>query len=160
MLCRRQKLRCRCVNVIYWFGILAHWSAMLLMIIYAICPAFLLALLSGDIAFLSCWRHRSSVTKLSNSLSGLLDILCGEVRLRCFCYVQWQSGPRFNIKTTSYQYRKSYCGDKTILLPSYLHNGISYTGKMSSLYWIGAQLMIGQCDQWMIGRWNRVRCKL
>ena len=48
------------------------------------------------------------------------------------------SGPWFNIKMTSYQYRKSHCGDKTILWPSYLHNGISYTGKMSSLYWIGA----------------------
>ena len=40
---------------------------------------------------------------------------------------------------TSYQYRKSHCGDKTILRPSYLHNGISYTGKTTSLYWIGAQ---------------------
>ena len=46
--------------------------------------------------------------------------------------------PRFNIKMTSYQYRKSHCGDKTILRPSYLHNGISYTGKTTSLYWIGA----------------------
>ena len=45
-------------------------------------------------------------------------------------------GPRFNIKMLSYQYRKSHCGDKTILRPSYLHNGISYTGKMISLYWI------------------------
>ena len=35
-----------------------------------------------------------------------------------------RSGPRFNIKT--------------ILRPSYLHNGISYTDK-TSLYWIGAQ---------------------
>ena len=33
---------------------------------------------------------------------------------------------------------KSHCGDKTILRPSYLHNGISYTGKMTSLYWIAA----------------------
>ena len=47
-------------------------------------------------------------------------------------------GPRFNIKMTSYQYRKSHCGDKTIWRPFYLHNGISYTGKMTSLYWIGA----------------------
>ena len=38
-------------------------------------------------------------------------------------------GPWFNIKMLSYQYRKSHCGDKTILRPSYLHNGISYTGK-------------------------------
>ena len=34
---------------------------------------------------------------------------------------------------------KSHCRDETILRPSYLHNGISYTGKMASLYWIGAQ---------------------
>ena len=46
------------------------------------------------------------------------------------------TGPWFNIKMTSYQYRKSHCGDKTILRPSYLHNGISYTGKTTSLYWI------------------------
>ena len=48
-------------------------------------------------------------------------------------------GPQFKIKMTSYQYRKSQCGDKTILRPSYLHNGISYTGKTTPLYWIGAQ---------------------
>ena len=42
------------------------------------------------------------------------------------------SGPRFNIKMSSYQYKKSHCGDKTVVRSSYLHNGISYTGKMSS----------------------------
>ena len=46
--------------------------------------------------------------------------------------------PWFNIKM-SYQSRKSHCGDKTILRPSYLHNGLSYTGKTTSLYWIGPQ---------------------
>ena len=51
------------------------------------------------------------------------------------------SGPRFNIKMLSYQYRKSHCGDKTVVRSSYLHNGISYTSKMSSLYWIGTQYM-------------------
>ena len=40
---------------------------------------------------------------------------------------------------TSYQYRKSHYGDKMILRPSYLHNGISYSGKVTSLYWITAQ---------------------
>ena len=49
-----------------------------------------------------------------------------------------EAGPWFNIKTSSYQYRKSHCGDKTILRPSYLHNRISYTGKITSLYWIRA----------------------
>ena len=37
---------------------------------------------------------------------------------------------------SSYQYRKYHCGDKTVLWWSYLHNGISYTGKTASLYWI------------------------
>ena len=41
----------------------------------------------------------------------------------------------FNIKMSSYQYRKSHCGDKTVIRSSYLHNGISFTGKMPSLYW-------------------------
>ena len=37
---------------------------------------------------------------------------------------------------SSYQYRKSHCGDKTVVRLSYLHNGISYTDKITSLYWI------------------------
>ena len=52
---------------------------------------------------------------------------------------------------SSYQYRKSHCGDKTILRPSYLHNGISYTGKTISSYWIGAQMLDGftlSCHIW------------
>ena len=46
-------------------------------------------------------------------------------------------GSWFNIKMSSYQYRKSHRGDKTVVRSSYLHNGISYTGKMISFYWIG-----------------------
>ena len=49
------------------------------------------------------------------------------------------TGGWFNVKMTSYQHRKSHCGDKTILRPSNLHNGISYTGKTKSLYWIRPQ---------------------
>ena len=50
---------------------------------------------------------------------------------------QWAGG-RINIKISSYQYRKSYCGDKTILRPSYLHNGISFTDNMTYFNWIRA----------------------
>ena len=61
------------------------------------------------------------------------------------CNIIWMTavhpGPWFNIKMSSYQYRKSHCGDKTVVRSSYLHNGISYTSKMSSLYWIGAQFV-------------------
>ena len=46
---------------------------------------------------------------------------------------------------SSYQYGKSHCGDKTVVRSSYLDNGISYTGKMSSLYWI-SPLMSSQCS--------------
>ena len=47
----------------------------------------------------------------------------------------WPGG-WFNIKITPHRHRKSHCGDKMILQPSYLHNGISYTGKTTYLYWI------------------------
>ena len=48
-------------------------------------------------------------------------------------------GPRFNKKMSYYQYWKSHCGDKTVVRSSYLHNGISYTGKIMSLYQIRAR---------------------
>ena len=38
-------------------------------------------------------------------------------------------GGWFNIPMLSYQCRNSYCGDKMILQPSYLHNGILYIDK-------------------------------
>ena len=50
-----------------------------------------------------------------------------------------RTGPWFNIKMSSCQYKNSHCGDKMILRPSCLHNGISYTGKMTSFYWISPQ---------------------
>ena len=50
--------------------------------------------------------------------------------------VQSMIWARFDIKMPSYQYRISHCGDKRIIRLSYLHNGISYTGKMTSLYWM------------------------
>ena len=38
--------------------------------------------------------------------------------------------------------KEIHCRDKTILRPSYLHSGIAYTGKMSSLHWIKALLVL------------------
>ena len=63
------------------------------------------------------------------------------VCLSCIC---WCPGPRFNMNMLSYQYRKSHCGDKTVVRSFYLHNGISYTGKMSFLYWTGAVVPLAQ----------------
>ena len=48
------------------------------------------------------------------------------------------SGLLSPINMSSYQYRKSHYGDKTVVRSSYLRNGISYTGKTTSLYWIRA----------------------
>ena len=71
------------------------------------------------------WNYRKTKTKLRETSS-----------VKWTTIFVWMAGPWFNIKMSSYQYRKSHCGDKTILRPSYLHNGISYTGKTTSLYWI------------------------
>ena len=60
-------------------------------------------------------------------------------KLYCNNSITGHQGP------ASYQYRKSHCGDKTIVRSSYLHNGISYTGKTISLYWIRPQIMIHFC---------------
>ena len=49
------------------------------------------------------------------------------------------------IKMSSYQYRKSLCGDK-VVRSSYLHIVISFTGKMSSLYWIRALVKKARMD--------------
>ena len=57
-------------------------------------------------------------------------------------YAGWRTGAWFNKNMSSYQYRKSHCGDKTVVRSSYLYNGISYTGKMTSFYWIRAQLFL------------------
>ena len=67
------------------------------------------------------------------------DHLIFIIRIYIHAKIYWKQnpGPWFNIKMLSYQYRKSHCGDKTILRLSYLHKGISFTGKMASLYWIG-----------------------
>ena len=61
---------------------------------------------------------------------------------------------------TSYHHRKSHCGDKTILRPSYLHNGISYTGKTTSLYWIGAQMSDSQSTPPILPSWASFGCLL
>ena len=68
------------------------------------------------------------------------------IRARALWVLKVTLGPGgwFNIKMPSYQNRKPHCGDKTILPPSYIHNGISYTGKTTSLYWIRAQTLSGR----------------
>ena len=50
-------------------------------------------------------------------------------------WLHYHLDPNSTKKTTSYQYKKSYCRDKIIIRSYYLNNGMSYTGKMASLYW-------------------------
>ena len=64
------------------------------------------------------------------------------------------SASRFNIKILSYQYRKPHCGDKMVVRSSYLHNEISYTGKMSSLYWIWALAIYSMLNHYLIHSWH------
>ena len=57
---------------------------------------------------------------------------------------QWEmlsSEGWFNMKTLSYQYRKSHSGDNIFIKPSHLDNGISYAGKMESWYWISLPIL-------------------
>ena len=68
---------------------------------------------------------------------------------RCTTRLKYSSGPCFNIKMSSYQHRKSHCGNKTVVGSSYLHNGISYTGKTASFYWIQHRNSLRQSDAYM-----------
>ena len=61
------------------------------------------------------------------------------------CNPTKHSGPWFNMKRPSYQYWKSHCGYKTVVRSSYLHNGISYTGKMASSFWISPKILCSGC---------------
>ena len=100
---------------------------------------------NGEAGYLRRHRAHYDITVMIR-FSFCCNVMCGE-------RTRWQTGPRFNIKMTSYQYRKSHCGDKTILRPSYLNNGNSYTDKTTSLYWIGSQ--VGQrsrsyAESWLL----------
>ena len=114
-----------------------------------------------------CWTLKwcidGSVQKFSNSIADALELLqsCTKPSIWSWfhdtvimiwwnrsCKVWKSSGPWFDIKMSSHQYRKSHYGDKTILRPSYLHHAISNAGKMSSLYWIRAQINVRFGRSW------------
>ena len=59
------------------------------------------------------------------------------------------AGPWFNIKMSSYLYTNTHCGDEAVVGYCYLHNGISYTGMIASLYWTNPlNVLISQCHCW------------
>ena len=96
----------------------------------------------GTIGIIWHCDHQSTAKKVQLTLIAIVYVLY---------FSTSTSGPQFKIKMTSFQYRKSHCGDKTIFQPSYLHSGISYTGKTTSLYWIGALHPVDSCLQ---ARWT------
>ena len=84
-----------------------------------------------------CCRCACQITKrydTSNYQSRWLETSRDLIIRRLIGY--WNGALGFNIIMLSYQYRKSHCGDKAVVRSSYLLNGISYTCKTASLYWI------------------------
>ena len=56
----------------------------------------------------------------------------GSIIIKLLFLICMNQGAWFNSQMSSYQCRKSHCGDKTVVRSSYLHNKISYTGTMTS----------------------------
>ena len=67
----------------------------------------------------------------------LLETVVTEPYDLCYIFTRLLRPGRFNTSVSSCWYRKYHCGDKTVLWPSYLHNGISYTVKTTCVYWLG-----------------------
>ena len=67
--------------------------------------------------------------------------MCTRFIVLCFAGINFSFGAWFNVKMSSCQYRKSDFVDKTVVRLFYFHNGISYAGKMTSLYWIRALII-------------------
>ena len=88
--------------------------------------------------------HYTNKDQSMGNMYSMYRKICTQTFNAFFCVVYIIRG--VNKKMSSYQYRISHCGDKTILRPSYLHNGISYTERMTSLYWNSAQASIDCFD--------------
>ena len=89
------------------------------------------------VIFLQCTHNIPAIAHLFRGVLGM-------------SFESSESGPRFNIMMSSYQYRKSHCGDKTVVRSSYLHNRIFYTDKISFLYWIQPWSMFSLCHCHML----------
>ena len=76
--------------------------------------------------------------KRQHNSSGLSNWIIIYILFKKYCISASSFGGWLNIKMPSFQYRKSHCSDNAVLLSSYPYNGIPYTGKTASLYWIRA----------------------
>ena len=91
-----------------------------------------------------CWSSRYMWNLTLLGRRSLLPLLNDQLRSTVWLIpmkMLESLGHWFNMKMSFYQYRKSHCGDKTVVRSSYLHNGISYPGKITSLYWIRAHVL-------------------
>ena len=87
------------------------------------------------------WQHSFQMEVVLSLAKGFqqwytdVDLTKRVVSNLWFIIMMHGTSPRgwFDQKLPSYQYMNSHCGDKAIF---YLHHGISYTGKIASLYWI------------------------
>ena len=98
----------------------------------------------------SMWDLNRTISSLLGPQSNnYLDITRGVHRCHngSFLVLIWSPGAWFNIKMPSCQYRKSNCGDKTILRSSHLHNWISteVTWHHYIESWAWTFLCIDQC---------------
>ena len=86
---------------------------------------------------------RKQITIFDTKSSTFLFICVSQISF----YLMWvQSWGWFNMKMPPYhQCGNSHCGDKTILRPSYLHNGISYTGEIFILNQCPAGPAVAHC---------------
>ena len=125
----------------YWF-IYAHHNAALYMILLIVCENMVIINLDND------WSSLERLSIIWNSIINNITPFNHNWTNSFEPFLYWtqnvmgKSGPRFNIRMIPHQHRKFHCGDKTILRPYYLHNGIFYIGKTASLYWIRAQVDI------------------
>ena len=55
---------------------------------------------------------------------------------------------------------KSHCGDKTVVRSSYLHSGISYNGKMTSLYCVESGSRAPHCWPFVRELWGIPRLRV
>ena len=110
----------------------------------------------------TAYRHRPAMIQIS-MINHKMKRSAGCMLLS---YREWlnlakdylRPGPWFNMKMTSYQYRKSYCRDKTVVRSSYLHNGISYALFIESAPRNGWHRLSGDQSHGLVG--SSLTCKI
>ena len=84
---------------------------------------------------ISCLWQRFCVESDSWGVLHIGTAMCRVQIKTILSFLTYSTGPWFNIKMPSYQCGKFHYGNKTVIRWSYLCNGNSYSGKMTSLFW-------------------------